>query len=518
MTFTVSTKESPLGTLYKELEKYDFDYEPIPEVVTSFQGDTVVLHHQGKFIPTIRLHHLGHETYTLPILPRYTSHPVLEYAIRLGLVNSITNYTPVHSYRYAKGMRRFTMMKALNTTSATVFAKAVEQFVTSQLIKKRDDRSLQSALRFLILTSVNEAIWGFEESFLHELGEISHKRANVYLRVTMLDHENGPFVQHEVQAIAEGLEKEEINVDERVIVRLLMQFGLRPIQLRLLREEDFVFDSIKGEYYLQVPRVKGKNARHRRNKFTPRGPLETELAADIKELISINQRIKIPEGCGRPLFISTRPHTELLSGPFHEYACHVSRSYVTDKVAALERKLNIISRYTDERLHITAYRFRYTLATSMVLNGYSQEDVAAALDHDSLDSVRIYFHNSHEIAEYLDATISNCKEHQIATAKWAGFVDEDYPEGSTIRLHDIAELGKCLKPGPCNYHPAVSCYGCNLFKPFKTANHQAARDNIKSLNNSYKESSSGPVKQQLEYALDNAMILVEQQNEMLASE
>ena len=518
MTLSILTKESPLETLYKELENYDFDYELIPESVTSFQGETVLIHHQGEFIPNIRLYHVGHETFILRSPRRYTSHPVLEYAIRLGLIGAITNRTPVYAYRYTKGIDRFTKIKKLKTTSEKVFENVIKQFVTSQLIEEQNNENVQTAFRFLISNSINEAIWGFEESLIHELREIGHKRTNVHLRVTMLDHENGPFVQHEVQAIAEGLEKEEITAEERVIVRLLMNFGQRPIQLRLLREEDLVFDSIKGEYYLHIPRVKGKSARHRRKKFTPRGPLEPELASDIEELISINQGIRTREGCGRPLFISTRPRTELLSGPFHEYAYLVSRSYFTQKLATIERKLNIISRYTNERLHITAYRFRYTLATILVLNGCSQEEVAAALDHDSLGSVNHYFHNTDEIAEYLDATISDSKEHQLATAKWAGFVDEDYPEGSTIHLHDIAGLGKCLKPGPCSYHPAVSCYGCSRFKPYKTADHKAALVNIESLVTSYKESSSGPVKHQLEYALEKAIMVVEQQKELLGSE
>ena len=518
MTLSILAKESPLEILYKELEKYGFDYEPIPEVVTSYQGETVVIHHQGKYVLNINLHHLGGENYHLPILPRYASHPVMEYAIRLGLVNAIKVYAPAHVYRYTKGIGQFAKMKEQKTTSEKVFAKVVKQFVTSQLIERRNDNYLQGAFRFVISNSVEEAIWGFDESLLHELNEISRNRSNLHLSITMLDHENGPFVQHEIQAITEGLENENISVRERVIVRLLMQFGLRPIQLYLLREEDFVFDSIKGEYYLHIPRVKGKFARHRRKTFTTRGPLAPELAANIKELIGINQGIGTPEGCARALFITRHPRTELLSGPFHEYASHRATSFFKYALKRIERRLNIISRYTNERLHLTAYRFRYTLATTMVLNGYSQEDVAAALDHDSLESVSHYFRNTHEIAEYLDATISDSTEHQLATAKWAGFVDEDYPEGSTIHLEDIAGLGKCLNPEPCPYHPAVSCYGCNLFKPFKTANHQAALINIKAIVKDNKESSSGPVKQQLDYALEKVTVLVEQQKELLASE
>ena len=519
MTLSILTNESPLGILYKELEKYNFDYEHIPEVVTSYAGETVQIHNQGEYVPNISLHHLGLGNFKLQIPPRYTLHPVLEYAIRLGLVNIIKFQTPALVYRYAKGIGRFTEMKELKTTSEKVFLKMVKQFVTSQLIERRHDENLQAAFRFLISNSINEEIWGFEDSLLHELAEIMRRRRkNSHLRITMLDHENGPFVQHEIQAIFEGLEKEEITVEDRVLVRLLMQFGIRPVQLLMLREEDLEFNSIKGEYYLHIPRVKGRFARHRRKTFTTRGPLEPGLVADIKELISINQDISTPEGCARSLFIARRPNAKLLSGLFHEYACHKTKSFVSSKLNTIERKLNIISRYTKQRLHLTAYRFRYTLATTMILNGYSLEDVAVALDHDSLSCVRDYFCYTSEMAEYLDATISNSNEHQLASAKWAGFVDEDHPEGSTIRLQNIAGLGKCLKPGPCNYHPAVSCYGCSRFKPFKTANHQAALANIESLVTSYKELSSGPVKQQLEYALDKAIEIVEQQKELLASE
>ncbi len=97
-------------------------------------------------------------------------------------------------------------------------------------------------------------------------------------------------------------------------------------------------------------------------------------------------------------------------------------------------------------------------------------------------------------------------------------MDDDYPDGSTIRLDDIAGLGKCLKGAPCPYHPAVSCYGCRQFKPFKRANHQAALSNIETLVDRYRESSSGPVKYQLQHAVDQATAVVARQTEALADE
>lgn len=508
--------ESTLATLYRELAPFDFDYEPIPAAVTSYQGETVAVHQTGEWCSEISLYHVGDAVYTLRLPARYVAHPVLEYAIRATLVNLIARRTPARVYAYTARIDQMAVMDDEPVESEQAFTQALRKVVSEALIAGYDDRYLQAALRRLIANAVEEGIWGFDESLWVDVRAIGQKPSNNYLRVTTLDHEHGPFVQHEIQAIAQGLEDEAITVEERVMVRLLMGFGLRPIQLRLLREDDVLFDAVKEEHYLRVPRVKGKRARHRRKRFTTRGPLAPELVADIQAMIGGERRPTLPRGCARALFRAQRPHPHVLAGPFREYAYHANRSYVGETLRRVENKLNVVSHYTGERLNLTAYRFRYTIATNMVLSGCSPADVAMALDHDSLESVHHYFRYTDEVAEYLDATVGRSKGHQLASAKWAGFVDEDYPDGSTIRLDAIANLGKCLKNAPCPYHPAVSCYGCGQFKPFRHADHAAALVNIETLARRYRDASSGPLKQQLDHAADQAKrVVAEQRRELV---
>lgn len=518
MTIEALPNASSLAMLYRELAPFNFDYAPIPGTVKSYQGETVPLHRAGEWLPQVRLYHVGHEVYTLRLPSRYVAHPVLEYAIRLTLVNLITRRTPARVYAFTARIGCLAVMDAQAIDSEAAFTSALRRVVSQALIKGYQDGHLQAALRSLIAMSVEEAIWGFDESLWVDVRAIGQKSSNNYLRVTMLDHEHGPFVQHEIQAIAEGLDDEDITAEERAMVRLLMCFGLRPIQVRLLREDDLVFDPITEEHYLQVPRVKGKRARHRRKHFTRRGPLTPELVADIEAMLNDERRLVPPRGCARALFRAQRAHPHVLAGPFREYAYHANRNYVSTMLGHAEMKLNIPSRYTGERLNLTAYRFRYTIATTMVLNGCSPADVAMALDHDSLESVHHYFRYTDDVAEYLDATIGGSEDHQRASAQWAGFVDDDYPQGSTIRLDDVAGLGKCLKDAPCAYHPAVSCYGCRRFKPFKGGDHAAALGNIETLVERYRDTSSGPVKQQLDYALDQAQRIVAEQRQLPAHE
>ncbi len=90
-----------------------------------------------------------------------------------------------------------------------------------------------------------------------------------------------PFTREELRVLNEALKNEDIFIADRLILALCIQFGLRPIELSLLKEVDFIEDVDLGLCYLNIPRIKQKGAQFRREDFTKR-ILDEELA----ELIS----------------------------------------------------------------------------------------------------------------------------------------------------------------------------------------------------------------------------------------
>jgi hypothetical protein len=101
-----------------------------------------------------------------------------------------------------------------------------------------------------------------------------------------------------------------------------------------------------------------------------------------------------------------------------------------------------------------------------------------------------------------------------AVMRWQGYmIDEDDNSigGTLVRVSDIAGLGKCLKTTQCKWHPTVSCYGCAKFHPFKDANHEAQLEVIKAERDFVYKNSTGPVRHQLDEALEGAIQIVEVQ-------
>lgn len=186
----------------------------------------------------------------------------------------------------------------------------------------------------------------------------------------------------------------------------------------------------------------------------------------------------------------------------------------------LEQQLSILSRYLKDDygqprlLKIGCYRFRYTLGTRMVLEGKTPEELAIALDHGSTDSVQHYFRYNRDLIDFIDDTFDSSIVLENAVMRWKGFlIDENDSSvgGKLIRTSSIASLGKCLKQTSCEFHPTVSCYGCGKFRPFKNADHQAQLKVIEAEREFVQQHSSGPVKHQLNEALQGAIEICEAQ-------
>ncbi|WP_218354955.1 site-specific integrase [Alteromonas lipotrueiana] len=516
--------------LYAEAKRLNHDYEPLPYEIETFFGQKVTIRNSdGRLKSSIRLINLGSRTANFRLSDKYSKYDYLSYiAIQCWLDTAITRSpSMIMHYAYGLPVLQHISLSDEALLNEAVFAKEIASQLSRLILENKQNQSVWLSIRAFANYAIENCYWGFDETLVFKLAETKIKNHGQKARVSLLDHEYGPFTRSEIGEITQALQNDDVNIHERVMIKLAMQFGLRPIQLALLRESDIYYDASKLGWYINIPRVKGKVSQLRRNQnnFVLR-ELSDDLANEIGELIKQDavRSLTHPKGTPlpRPLFKREQVDKELIvDDKLTEYAWHKNSNALTHKFISLGKRLNIFSRHVKDDngdptlLRISCYRFRYTLGTRMVLEGKTPEELAIALDHGSTNSVQHYFRYNRDLIDFIDDTFDSSIVLENAVMRWKGFlIDENDSSvgGRLIRTSSIANLGKCLKQTSCEFHPTVSCYGCGKFRPFKNADHQAQLKVIEAEREFVQQHSSGPVRHQLDEALQGAIEICEAQN------
>lgn len=355
-------------------------------------------------------------------------------------------------------------------------------------------------------------------------------KQNSYGRLFLMDDAYGPFTSEEMGVIQESLWDESLNIplDSRVMILLCIEWGLRPIQLSLLKESDFYYNSINDCYWLNVPRVKQKQ-RDRRTQFKKR-MISNGLGRLIQRMIDENEWTKAYYLVDdMPLFqrrfaryrhedeetglvtvqdkCMINPHRPKYGEKKDPYSFHIATQRILYRFHEVEDYLPLSPR-TGKPFNLTAYRFRYTRGTMAVANGMTAAEVAELLDHSNTDSVSHYFKNSEHLWEVIQEATTSRVEQRHFTAKWM----TKAPEEQNMYAIDITErntlttVGQCHKGG-CELEPAVACYSCSNFQPNDDVNaHKQAREVIIELSEFTKSHSSTGAPQHI---FDEALVGVE---------
>ena len=339
---------------------------------------------------------------------------------------------------------------------------------------------------------------------------------NAYLALYSLDAENGPFTREELRILQAAALNPDLHLEDRVVLKLCLEFGLRPIQIALLKQSDFIVDNTLNLAHIRIPRVKQRD-QHRRTSFTNR-LVSSELTEMIQQLIDIHREVYSQsaatfkyEPSSAPLIMRRHSfwHTDNPNHPYilsnnnrdtkrktianshkdfiayieagwEDTTHHIAPQAVDYLLDCIAKKLPLSPR-TGRPFKMNAYRFRYTLGTNAVTNGLTEIEVADLLDHSITGSVKHYFHYTHEMFEVLEEATLDRVENKFFTAAWAketikgNIYDIDVVEPNTA-----ITIGKCQKGSPCTLEPAVACYQCDKFRPNKdTTGHKKA---LKSLN------------------------------------
>lgn len=300
---------------------------------------------------------------------------------------------------------------------------------------------------------------------------------------------NGPFSDIELESLQAALdtafEQEELGRKSYLLAYLYMLLGQRSVQYAALKVRDVgVARSKDGTpvYTLRVPRAKQRNQLSRAD-FKDRvlipkiGELLVQHANEVRA--AFQSRLADPSDA--PLFPAKQNHTSEPKGfEFHR----TSQALATSLELALD-KLKVMSERTGQPLHITARRFRRTMATRAAMEGHGELIIAELLDHTDTQNVGVYIEARPEILERIDRAVAM---HLAPMAQaFAGVIIDD--ESQATRAGDPSSrvcdpridpskkpMGSCGKHGFCGFLAPIACYTCVSFQPWLDGPHEAVLD------------------------------------------
>lgn len=394
------------------------------------------------------------------------------------------------------------------------------------------DSDLLYVVRSVYQWCIDEDLPGFSEHRLFELQEIRISAPSSGMLVTLRDEEFGPFTNLEISQIQNAVkENQHVTPDERAALYLARDWGLRPIQMSLLRTSDYGQDDLGP--YVMVASVKGskrQKLRHSPSNLVKRyispdtaialeavihaAPLVArEILLELENLIGPKKTAAIPIPIFCAKFRSKDRILRFIESPsILRYVLHRDSHNITKMFRDMTSKLGIrkasrfLSESDDRPLEISAYRFRRTKGTSMVLSGATPEEVAETLDHVDTGSVSYYFRYNLDLHDFVNSANAASAEINAAVSMWQNRIDgaETSPSG----LLSIGKLGKCTLGEPCPHHPTVSCYACVNFRPSRNADHSKALADIESFQQLVASTSTGPISKQLEASIYGARSVI----------
>lgn len=523
---------SPINLVERVVLTHGLEIEDFEDSLITVYGQKVaLLDGSGNWAADLHFEHVGYVSRKLKWGKRFHENDYVEWIIRAWTIDRLEqnlnakSITAIHSN--IAGL-------SISGSTAEEIAETLFQWCEDKVMEGAAviDYAPAAAARSLYEWGVEEDLVGFSEHRLFKLSQIRKARQTTGNFVTMQDTDFGPFTRTELSFIEEAMKSSiSIMASERAAYYLARDWGLRPIQMALLHLSDFGRDELGP--YVFVPGAKGTKRsilRRAKNNFVKRYiaddtaeaihhqvPVALEIARNMRKKIAMYTGEKQVAELGTPLFpAKNRSDSRLLrycrDPKIFLYALHCDSHSISKMMRDLTWKLRIPKTTESSResehyyLNITAYRFRRTKGTSMVLAGASPEEVAEALDHVSVDSIKYYFRYNLELHDFINRVHSESPDIVRAVDAWQGRLNDiDKLLPDEIK---IGTLGKCTRGSACPYHPTVSCYSCQNFRPSKSADHRKALTDIEELQALMRDTSTGPISQQLQTAIHGARSLI----------
>lgn len=300
---------------------------------------------------------------------------------------------------------------------------------------------------------------------------------------------HGPYTDIELQSLQSSLDRAyaagEADIEGYLLAYLFMLLGQRPVQYAALKIRDVGVAYAKDGtalYTIRVPRAKQRNQLSRAE-FKDRIliPQVGELLVQYsKELLKTFHGL-LADPLDGPLFPARRRRGNEPDG--FEY--HRTTQTIADLLERTLRRLSVMSERTGQLLHITAMRFRRTVATRAAMEGHGELIIAELLDHTDTQNVGVYIEARPEIVERIDRAMAMYLA-PMAQAFAGVIIDNESlatrSEDPSSRVCDprfarsMKPMGSCGKHGFCGFLAPIACYTCVSFQPWLDGNHEAVLD------------------------------------------
>jgi integrase len=372
-----------------------------------------------------------------------------------------------------------------------VTAAALDALLKHDLLKRTGVRGNDFAI---IRTLYRWGLWVAELPDFNEATwrSISTVRAPGNLkgqRVLGRDSDRGPLTPEEVEAVHQAIIDGRGSPRDLVCVQLLAELGLRPVQaiaarwrgLQELRSRT-VADGHPGvvvHTMLEVPIAKDRQA-----------DLE-ERSRPVSRLLAKRLGSVAPDdpSDSTPLLWWLRPGRQS-----------------QDLLQALERwadDASLVSPRTGRRLHLTGYRFRYTLGMEAARNGASRFQLMVLLDHADLQNVDVYIDAAGTVMQHIEASLEST--FAPAIRRFLGRTERASPTETGVIPATFAQLvdlpampvgiGRCSinvrTDGVCRLAPPLSCYTCPKFVAFRDGPHAAVATGLEQVARTHSSVTGG---------------------------
>ncbi|WP_407079118.1 site-specific integrase [Acinetobacter johnsonii] len=320
--------------------------------------------------------------------------------------------------------------------------------------------------------------------------------------VLSLDPDEGPFSPFEFQTIItrtnEYLAENKISYYEAALIRVFCATGRRPIQISGLKVKDlyvsdkYNFNDTNAVHILNIPRAKIRGASGFRFAFNEVGIRESiakilfehiqilkqKLAKQIKREVSEQELAELPifydfEKLANLDWNNKKEISQILPTEI----IHLPTIKLTQILRDAVQKLGVRSRETGKPIHITAYRFRYTLGTNAARQKAGVNVIAKLLDHHDTQNAHCYVQSVPEIAQQI-SSIMDESLRKYADAFQGKVVKDEIEAQSQIKdAHRISsveqdcDVGSCGTNQYCNDYAPIACYLCSKFMPWANAPH-----------------------------------------------
>ena len=294
--------------------------------------------------------------------------------------------------------------------------------------------------------------------FLENDHKWEQKGGGSYYTLITNDPEKGALTNQELHSIHLALNKgyasKHVSLYAFTLCWFFIGTGVRPVQAcRMTRNDVIIHDKAGMEVTLRIPLVKGEGVIT--NEYWIR-KAPTVLAECLITYLDMYPHGKTPKN--EPLFQGAPGDLSIL---------------VTQTLVALPT----YSERLEGPIHITPYRFRYTMATRALAQGASDAEVARLLTHRSTSCIKFYRASMPQLQKPIRQALG--KEMDYFASAFQGRLIEHMDEASRagddecviadyLRLTGEA-LGACGTRAECHQHAPIACLSCPYFEPLINA-------------------------------------------------